>query len=121
MCHKIICLDYIREMASGDEKFIVDMIDLFLKQMNEVSTELCNAIERKNFNDFFGIIHKLKSSANLFQINNVVNLIVNFEQQKNIEIPIEKFKVFNSSLEELISKAVIELISEKELILKKII
>ena len=79
MCHKITKLDYLYEMGGEDVSFIIEMIDLFLAQSDEVINEINQQVQNKDIEGLKRTLHKLKSTANLFQITDLIEVILAFE------------------------------------------
>jgi HPt (histidine-containing phosphotransfer) domain-containing protein len=56
----IIDLTYLKEVASENVEFMVDMIDLFMEQTPSYTQDLKNAIDQKNWEKIAQTAHKLK-------------------------------------------------------------
>jgi HPt (histidine-containing phosphotransfer) domain-containing protein len=82
MCHKIIKLDYLYEMGGDDVSFIVEMIDLFVVQSDEIIGDINKHLQNDDLENLKKTLHKLKSSANLFQITELVDIIIDFESKQ---------------------------------------
>lgn len=65
-------LNYIRDLAKGNQKFIEQMLDLFLEQVPSELKQLQNEIKNSNFNNASTIAHKMKTSVGFLGISKFV-------------------------------------------------
>ena len=91
-------LNTLVEICGGDKTFILEMIDLFLAQADPQVDEIEKAIKEKDCGNLKRSAHKFKSSAQLFEITCLVELLLQIE---------------SSGLKELEEK-------EKKIIIKKV-
>jgi HPt (histidine-containing phosphotransfer) domain-containing protein len=59
---KVCNFDYLKELSNGNEKFIRDMIDIFLTEIPEEVRNLEKGIETRNFDQVKQAAHKLRST-----------------------------------------------------------
>jgi hypothetical protein len=59
---KVTNLDYLKELAKGDTKFVKDMIKLFLAENPEEIKQLEQAIQKHHFELIRSISHHIKST-----------------------------------------------------------
>jgi len=58
-------LDKIKEMADGDEDFIVSVITVFLEEVPQDLEELEMALSRRDYNSVYKLAHKIKPNVDL--------------------------------------------------------
>jgi len=61
--NKVCNFDYLKELANGNEKFINDMIDIFLTEIPEEIRNLENGIKNKSYDIVKQAAHKLRSTV----------------------------------------------------------
>ena len=74
-------LEYLESMSMGSNEMIVEMIDLFVAQSDEMIDDINQHFQNDDFENLKKTLHKLKSSANLFQISELVDIIIDFESK----------------------------------------
>jgi HPt (histidine-containing phosphotransfer) domain-containing protein len=77
----IIDLTYLKEVASENVEFMVDMIDLFIAQTPGYASDLKNAIEEKNWERIAQTAHKLKPTFTFMGIEAGRELMSTIEQR----------------------------------------
>lgn len=56
-------LSYLKSLASDDDSFIRDMINIFVEQIEEYKTEMPELLKNENYDKLSKIAHKAKSSV----------------------------------------------------------
>ncbi|HYX09916.1 MAG TPA: Hpt domain-containing protein [Bacteroidales bacterium] len=64
-------LTYLETMSAGNEDLMKEMIDIFIEQVNELSTEMQHHMDENNWMALSKIAHKAKSSVAIMGMNNL--------------------------------------------------
>lgn len=83
----LIDLKFIKNISNNDSTFIVEMLEIFIQQTDEIITDLPSLYEQKDFRGIRNAVHKYKSSA-----RNMGSAIVQ-KHCNHIESIIEKKRV----------------------------
>ncbi len=75
----IIKLDTLNEMSGGDKSFISEIFTLFLTHVETYLIDSETAFAVKDYLQLKKIAHKFKSSVQLFEITEIVTLILKIE------------------------------------------
>jgi len=75
----IIKLDTLNEMSGGDKSFISEIFTLFLSHVGSYIKDSENAFAGNDYPKLKKIAHKFKSSVQLFEITEIVSLILKIE------------------------------------------
>lgn len=70
-----INMNYLNELSGGNSDFELEMIQLFLKQIPEELQNMANAIEINDIQKLRDLCHKLKSSFDIFGLQNISELL----------------------------------------------
>ena len=105
-----ICdLEYLRRMSGGDERFIKEMLRLFLKQVPLELEKLKAAAENEDMVTAKQIAHKLKSSVSMVGAESVLSLLKKFEVTEEASMEHQTIQDFHSSLQQLFIHMQVEL------------
>lgn len=74
-----INLDYLIELSYGDAKFVEIIIDTFLEETPLMLENLQALVPKKNWNDVYQVIHKLKPSFAMLGLNNLHEICLSIE------------------------------------------
>jgi CheY-like chemotaxis protein len=80
----IISLDYLKEMAAGDDSFMKEMLQLFEKQSTDNMTLLKESFSEKDLKTVKKIAHKLKSSFSLIGADVLILDIIETEEADEV-------------------------------------
>ncbi len=98
-------LTAIMSMVNGDEKFIEEFIQTFLKRIPTALEEMNEAWDAKRGEDTYLLAHKLKSSIDLVRINSLkddIRYIEKHAQDTNkFQEVDEKIKIVNEVLHQV--------------------
>ena len=75
-----IKLNNLNDICCGEKKFMIEIIDLYIAQSEPQVNDLYLAIAEKNNEKLKKIAHKFKSSAQLFEIAELVELLLTVEK-----------------------------------------
>jgi len=72
-------LNYLKTMSGGDSAFIMEMINLFIEQVQEYSALMPALLEEKKWEDLGKLAHKAKSSVAVMGMNETADLLKEME------------------------------------------
>jgi HPt (histidine-containing phosphotransfer) domain-containing protein len=87
---QIVSFVTLEEICGGDKKFIIEMIDLFLAQAEPQLKDIENALMEKDCTNLKKSAHKFKSSAQLFEITELVNILLQVESSGLTELSLNE-------------------------------
>jgi len=76
----IYSLDKIKEVASGNDDFIVKMISIFVKNTPNLVQNMHIGLQSGDFDQVYSMAHQLKPSIDLMEIQEITQLIRNIEE-----------------------------------------
>lgn len=105
---KITNLDYISEIAGGDESFVKDLIETFVCQVSEFTHNMNEYLNKKQYGLLAKEAHTAKSSVMLFGLNHLADKLKEFqlvaEKQEQIETYPERIAEFERICQQAISE-----------------
>ena len=105
-------LSYLKEITGGENSIVVEMVEMFIDQVNEFKENLNNYLNDKNWVDLGKEAHKAKSSVLIVGMEelgkNLKKLQLLTEEEKEIETYPDYVKMFVEQCD----AAVIELQNE---------
>ncbi len=105
---KITNLDYISEIAGGDESFVKDLIETFVCQVSEFTHNMNEYLNKKQYGLLAKEAHTAKSSVMLFGLNHLADRLKEFqlvaEKQEQIETYPERIAEFERICQQAISE-----------------
>jgi HPt (histidine-containing phosphotransfer) domain-containing protein len=75
----IIDLSYLKEVATGDTEFIIEMIDIFLLQTPGYVEQLTAAIDLKDWTKMADLSHKIKPTLAFMGVESAKNTLQEIE------------------------------------------
>ncbi|MFC5285040.1 Hpt domain-containing protein [Pedobacter alpinus] len=75
----VIDLSYLKEVASDNTEFIVEMIDIFLEQTPGYVEVLTNAVETKDWSKIAEMAHKIKPTLAFMGVNEARDIMASIE------------------------------------------
>jgi len=88
MNYKLIKLEYLESVASGDKDTIKELYVLFRDQAKEISDEMRRLLGEKDYYNLGLLAHKAKSSVAILGMEELAAMLKTFElQAKNNEEP----------------------------------
>lgn len=104
----IYSLDKIKELADGDEDFIVSVVSVFLEEVPEDLQQLQTAIEQKNYPAIYQLAHKIKPNVDLLgmeQTRAAALSIENLGKEGNTGAQIEEiFPILKTDIQQVVSE-----------------
>ncbi len=101
-------LSYLRDVSSGSNEFMVEMIDLFLQQTPVYFEQLDQFIRDKNWTKVADIAHKIKPTLSFMGADaakdDMAEIESNARNLKNLDKIAPAFKILNDLSTELFAK-----------------
>ncbi len=72
-------LTYLKSLASDDESFIRDMINIFKEQFEEYAQEMPEMLKKTDFSNLSKMAHKAKSSVAVMGMSAVAEMLQKLE------------------------------------------
>lgn len=110
--HKTINLDYLRKLARGDEKFVEDVIELFIKNTPNAIRNMRKYYERENWEDLMMEAHKIRPSFNFMGTREMEEAAKAIENYASRQTELEKIESFIEKIEKNIEEVYEELKDE---------
>lgn len=92
-----IDLSYLKDVASGSDEFMIDMIDLFLDQTPTYFDQMEQHIHEESWSKVADIAHKIKPTLAFMGVDSAKDSMAEIEHSarnlKNIETILPAFKV----------------------------
>ncbi|MBN1987957.1 MAG: Hpt domain-containing protein [Bacteroidales bacterium] len=107
--HKVIDLNYLKEMSEGSNELMVELISMFLKQVPLFQEQLKMLHETKEFITLGKLAHKIKSSVAMMGMNELATDMKTLEDIAKREVEIEKYAVLINKFNTVSTEAVTEL------------
>jgi HPt (histidine-containing phosphotransfer) domain-containing protein len=111
-------LTNLSEMLGGDRKAIFQMIKIFLQATPESLSELNKCYEKNDMDGVSKLAHKLKSSVDIFAINDIKQDIRRLENNTRDNINIDEVPELVEKINNFLGLA-IEQVKEEKTILSK--
>ncbi|MEJ7822239.1 MAG: PAS domain-containing protein [Chitinophagaceae bacterium] len=111
----IINLDYLYTSVGGNKEIIVELFDIFLKQIPESLLVLDEAVSKADYLTIKQLSHKLKSTVSVMGISGLNPVLSEMESLGKAADPegLETIKSLFGQVKEISSKAVVEIEDEK--------
>lgn len=101
-------LNYLKTMSNGDPALIREMIEIFNKQVYELSKEMQDLLEKKDYESLGKVAHKAKTSVAIMGMNDLSRelkeLELNAKDQKNTDSYQESVENFRIETEEAVKE-----------------
>ena len=111
---KLFDLTNLNEMLGGDQKAIFQMVKIFLQATPESLSELNKCYEKNDLDGVSKLAHKLKSSVDIFCINDVKQDIRRLENNTRDNINIDEVPELVSKLNTILNLAIEQVKQEKD-------
>ncbi|WP_109830734.1 Hpt domain-containing protein [Reichenbachiella versicolor] len=105
-------LSYLYTISDDDRDFVKDMIETIIKNTPENVAEIVAARKNENWNEVGRLVHKLKPSLLLLNIEHLTSHIKSFETNAKEQINLDEADLQLQQLEEYCSIIVSELTTE---------
>lgn len=102
-------LEGLLEISKGRQDFVTKMMELFCKQMPIATSDLAEALARKDFDNLSQIAHKLKSTIDNLGIITIQRTIRDIETLSHSDTPLDELSALVNLVIDTVNKVVIEL------------
>ncbi len=111
---KLFDLTNLNEMLGGDQHAIYQMVKIFLQATPESLSELNKCYEKNDLDGVSKLAHKLKSSVDIFCINDIKQDIRRLENNTRDNINIDEVPELVSKLNTILNIAIEQVKEEKD-------
>jgi HPt (histidine-containing phosphotransfer) domain-containing protein len=108
-----IDLSYLKQLSNGSNKFILEIIDVFLKQTPEALESMENYLNNKDWKSLRAVAHKIKPSMTFMGINDLKDVVGKIEEYADKEINLDLLPELIHKMQDVCKKAFLELEAEK--------
>lgn len=112
-----INMEYIYEMADGEDDFSAAILGDCLRKMPELIDDLINSAEKVDFDSIYFAAHKLKSSLEYIGITRLVPRMLEMEKLCKVRAGIDEIRLVIADIVETYDKAKVEMAIEMNLLL----
>jgi len=81
-------LDYLKEMSGGNKALALEMIEIFISQVQEFDVELNTLLQQKDYEKLGKLAHKAKSSISIMGLEELAKelkwLEINAKESKDV-------------------------------------
>ncbi|MFZ7144011.1 MAG: response regulator, partial [Bacteroidota bacterium] len=81
-----INLSYLKQIAEGNESFVIEMIEMFLNKTPEAITEMYGHFKNKNWDEFRKVAHRIKPSFGYMGMSEIQNALTKVEMMNEKEL-----------------------------------
>ncbi len=117
MKKQVIRMGYLRSVASGNKKFLKEIMEIFVTQIPEELCVLDQSLQERNWNLMGDTAHKMKLGINVMGMRESEKIILYIESESREKISPDE-TVLRVKIEKLREKCVIAVQEVKELMLE---
>lgn len=117
---KMFDLTNLNEMLGGDQKAIFQMVKIFLQATPESLAELNKCYQKEDYDGVSKLAHKLKSSVDIFCINDIKQDIRRLENNTRDNINIDEVPDQVEKINNTLNLAIEQVKEEKEILHKQL-
>jgi HPt (histidine-containing phosphotransfer) domain-containing protein len=109
---KITDLSYLEEIAAGDQSFIIDIIDTFIRQVPDFIKNMKRYLQERDFSRLAKEAHTAKSSVILFGLNHLAGRLKEFQSLADKMENIAAYENYIQEFEDTCNRAIQEIKSK---------
>jgi HPt (histidine-containing phosphotransfer) domain-containing protein len=113
-------LTNLNEMLGGDQKAIFQMVKIFLQATPESLSELNKSYQKEDYDGVSKLAHKLKSSVDIFCVNDIKQDIRRLENNTRENINIDEVPELVEKINTILNLAIEQVKEEKEILYKQL-
>lgn len=113
-------LTNLNEMLGGDQKAIFQMVKIFLQATPESLSELNKSYQKEDYDGVSKLAHKLKSSVDIFCVNDIKQDIRRLENNTRDNINIDEVPELVEKINTILNLAIEQVKEEKEILYKQL-
>lgn len=117
---RLFDLTNLNEMLGGDKKAILQMVKIFLQATPESLNELNKCYQKNDYDGVSKLAHKLKSSVDIFAINDIKQDIRRLENNTRDNINLDEVPDLVDKINTTLGLAIKQVEEEKEILNKKL-
>jgi HPt (histidine-containing phosphotransfer) domain-containing protein len=117
---KLFDLTNLNEMLGGDQKAIFQMVKIFLQATPESLSELNRCYQKNDLDGVSRLAHKLKSSVDIFCINDIKQDIRRLENNTRDNINIDEVPAQVEKLNNILNQTIEQVKEKKEHLYKQL-
>ena len=117
---KLFDLTNLNEMLGGDQKAIFQMVKIFLQATPESLSELNKCYQKNDLDGVSRLAHKLKSSVDIFCVNDIKQDIRRLENNARDNINIDEVPTLVEKLNTVLDSTIEQVKEEKDLLYKQL-
>lgn len=117
---KLFDLTNLNEMLGGDQKAIFQMVKIFLQATPESLSELNKCYQKNDLDGVSRLAHKLKSSVDIFCVNDIKQDIRRLENNTRDNINVDEVPALVEKLNSVLNQTIEQVIEEKDLLYKQL-
>ncbi len=117
---KLFDLTNLNEMLGGDQKAIFQMVKIFLQATPESLSELNKCYQKDDLDGVSRLAHKLKSSVDIFCVNDIKQDIRRLENNTRDNINVDEVPALVEKLNSVLNQTIEQVIEEKEHLYKQL-
>ncbi|MBN2485586.1 MAG: Hpt domain-containing protein [Bacteroidales bacterium] len=104
-----IDLTYLRDMSAGNKALVIEMIEIFKRQVVEFVEQMSALNDKQDYENLGKLAHKAKSSISIMGLNDLAKDLKTFENIAKAGVETEKYPIFIGRFRDETSDAVAEL------------
>ena len=117
---RLFDLTNLNEMLGGDKKAILQMVKIFLQATPESLNELNKCFQKNDLQGVSKLAHKLKSSVDIFSIEDIKQDIRRLENTTRDSINLDEVPELVEKINTILSEAIEQVEREKETLNKNL-
>lgn len=117
---KLFDLTNLNEMLGGDQKAIFQMVKIFLQATPESLSELNKCYQKNDLDGVSRLAHKLKSSVDIFSVNDIKQDIRRLENNTRDNINIDEVPTLVEKLNSILNQTIEQVKEEKDNLYKQL-
>ena len=110
---KLFDLANLEEMLGGDKEAVFQMVKIFLQATPESLSELMRSYEKNDMNGVSRLAHKLKSSVDIFCVDDIKSDIRKLENNTREQINMDEVPGLVENINSILSAAIDQVKEEK--------
>ncbi len=118
--NKLFDLTNLDEMLGGDRQAMLQMVKIFLQATPESLTELNNCFNKSDLDGVSKLAHKLKSSIDIFSIEEIKNDIRRMENLARENVNTDEIPALMNNINSILNEAIEQVRLEKDVLQKEL-
>jgi len=106
---RIYDLGYLKELAAGDEDFVIEMVEYFVEHALEVLNSCENELKNQNWKALRELVHKFSPNLNLMGLTEAVKMANRVEYLSENQIELTEISTLLVAINEMVITSVNQL------------